>query len=316
MMERAVLFSLLAAAACAAFAQEPPSQPQEAIPCYRTAKPVVIDGVLDDPCWNSAVVLKADYIFGKKGQQAPSAPMTMRCAWDESYLYIAYETFDKNLVAVWNGAVQGPLDNRREGAMIWHDVWKIDVAEFFISFGDKRFFWETHHNALNQFNDVWITVTDPSWPLDKGTMSIYGFVFCHEEYIRDDPPCKLQMAVKLKPKADGTPSTVNDPMDEDTGYTAEIRFPWFGIGVPRDRAVTRIEEPPAGSTRLPKAVRAPGLWKMEGQEMWLLGVVQNADEKDRYHHTSPTLGGGWFHSQVSEWPHFRMVAAEGPPPLK
>ena len=49
--------------------------------------------------------------------EVPDVP-GMRYAWDDHYLYIAYETFDANLTAQGTGEMQGPKDNRREGAAL------------------------------------------------------------------------------------------------------------------------------------------------------------------------------------------------------
>ena len=142
--------------------------------------------------------------------------MNVRYTWDDNYLYIGYETFDKNLVALGTGEKEGPKDNQREGAVIGHAKEKVDVVEFFISFGDTRFFWEIHHNALNHFNDIWCVVADEKWPISKSTRNRFGIYFGTRDIIEDDADAgaTLKTAVKMKPKADGKPSTVNDPSDD------------------------------------------------------------------------------------------------------
>ena len=50
--------------------------------------------------------------------------------WDDDYLYLGYETFDKNLVALGTGEKKGPKDNQIEGAHISHPKEKVDVVEF------------------------------------------------------------------------------------------------------------------------------------------------------------------------------------------
>jgi hypothetical protein len=106
------------------------------------------------------------------------------------------------------------------------------------------------------------------------------------------------MAVKLKPKADGTPSTVNDSSDVDAGYTAEIRLPWRSIGAPA-AAASWIENKPAP--------RVPGPWKMAGQSVSLLSVFQDGDLPERYHHSSATKEPGWFHKTQPAWPRYVFV---------
>ena len=266
---------------------EPPSTA-----AWKSAAPLVIDGVLDEPAWERAVRVSADYVMGKTGQKSDEHHMEARYTWDENYFYIGYETFDRNVVAVGTGKKDGPEKNLREGCELSDPKQPVDVVEFFISFGDHRFFWEIHHNAANQFNDVWCTVYDDSWPISKSSIDRYGIHFGFSEFIRDDEEAghTFASAVKLK----GT-TTLNDPKDTDTGYVGEIRIPWAGLGAPRDRESF-------------DAKRRRGPWKMEGQQMLVLAVVQDGDLKDRYHHSSPTFPGGWFHKGAAHYPRVDLVA--------
>lgn len=275
----------------------------------KTDRPLVIDGVLDEPCWKHATPIRADYVNSKLGVLSGEPRMAARYCWDEHYLYIGYETFDRNLLALGSGQKEGPPDNQREGCEIWHPQQKLDVVEFFISFGDERFFWELHHNAANQFNDVWCTVPDPSWPVSQSSMATWGIIFGFGMVVQDDGAYRLAKAVHLKPKADGKPSSLNDPSDTDTGYTAELRLPWLGIGAPA-RCRTWLEREPAQPGG--QKVREPGPWKLEGQEILILAVVQDGDLTERYHHSSPTRKGDWFHKSAGDWPRCRLGAARAP----
>jgi len=270
----------------------------------RAEQPVAVDGVLDEPCWAQAKPIRADYINSKQGVLSAEPRLLARFAYDDEYLYIAYETFDRNLVALGTSEFQGPPDNRRQGAVIWKEGVKVDVVEFFISFGDEHFFWEIHHNAANHFNDVWCTVVDPAWPIAKSSMVPFGILFGDEMFIRDEGEHKLARAVRLKPKADGKPSTVNDPTDLDTGYTAEIRLPWAGLGAPLERRTWLERDAPEPGK--PK-VREPGPWKMAGQVVHVIAAVQDGDLAERYHHSSPTRNGGWFHKSFPDWPRYRLA---------
>jgi HEAT repeat protein len=265
---------------------DPPS------PMVKAEGEVVIDGALDEAFWKKAEVIRGDYVNSKKGVLSDEPHLSVKYAWDEHYLYIGYETFDKNLIAKASGIKDGPEKNKRDGCEIWSPdpKEKVDVVEFFISFGDEHFFWEIHHNALNQFNDVWCTSVDPSWPIAKSSMSNWGILFNYHESIADDGDFTTAMAVKLKPKADGTTSTVNKSDDEDTGYTAEIRLPWGGIGAP--------------ASAKPDAKKKETDWKMDGQKIQVLAVVQDGDLKERYHHSAPKRSGDWFHKTVPLWPKY------------
>ena len=42
--------------------------------------------------------------------------------------------------------------------------------------------------------------------------------------------------------------------------------------------------------------------------MLVLAVMQDGDLKDRYHHSSPTFPGGWFHKGAAHYPRVDLVA--------
>ena len=277
-------------------------------PCevYRATSPVMIDGVLDESCWKTATPYRVDYEHGKLGVLSTQAMMVVKYAWDDQYLYLGYETFDTNLLAEGTGQMDGPAGNRREACQIWTKS-GVDCVEFFLSWGSERYLWELHHNASNNFIDVWCVVHAENDPITQYAGWEYGIRLCRNEYLVDDPPATVAMAVRLKPKVDGSPSTVNDPSDCDTGYTAEIRIPWLATGIAWDRAVVG---PVVAKGRRPP--RIPGRWNVEGAELWLLSVVQDSDSHNRYHHSSPRFAGGWFHRNASTWP--RLVFCANPKP--
>jgi len=284
----AVLFSTLA--------EEKPADEAPAV--LGKADATIIDGALDEAFWKSATPVRGDYINSKKGELSATPRLMVKYAWDEHYLYIGYETFDENLIAKASAIKEGPEKNIRMGCEIWSSdpKEKVDVVEFFITFGDEHFFWEIHHNAANQFNDVWCSVADPAWPIAKSSLSTYGIIFSNREFIADDGEFTVAMAVKLKSKADGKPSTVNASDDADTGYTAELRLPWGGLGAP------------AAAKPDPKKKETD--WKMDGQKLLVLAVVQDGDLKERYHHSAPQRKGDWFHKTVPLWPKYQLAKTE------
>jgi hypothetical protein len=272
---------------------------------FKTTETITIDGKLDESAWKQATPVRVDYVYGKTGELSTEPRMIAKYLWDEHYLYIGYETFDKNLVAIGNGDKQGPPGKQRDGCEIWVEGKPVDVVEFFISMGDESFFWEIHQNAANQFNDIWCSIIPKDHPAYDSTMSSYGIHFGIQEYLQDEGPYTVATGVYLKPKADGKPSTVNDDSDVDTGYTGEIRIPWAALGAPRSRQ-TWVTSPDNPKQRL------HGPWKMEGQGMPLLAVFQNGDLKDRYHHSSPTFKGGWFHLGAAEYPRYVLRRSPAP----
>jgi len=273
---------------------------------HKTAVPPMIDGVLDDDCWKDATPIKGDFVLGKKGVVGATPRLKVRFAWDEHYLYIAYECKDKTLQAIGTGELQGPADHKREGLEIGVPNQTPDVVEFFISFGSESCFWELHHNALNQWNDV-LCIVAPESSLDAKSTLFNGcrIRWIGAEWLNDEGPYKLRTAARLLAKRDGEASTVNDDSDEDSGYAGEMRIPWRPLGPPIERETT-IEAPDPND---PTAkIQIPVSWHMAGQEIRIFAAAQDgASKNERYHHTSPTLVNGFFHVNASEWPRYRLV---------
>ena len=259
---------------------------------------VAIDGVLDDAIWKKSKIYRGDYIQGKVGQLSNDPRLEVRYAWDSHYLYIGYETFDHNLIALKLKGQQGPADNRRQNCAIWHpDNRKLDVVEFFITFGNEHFFWELHHNARNDFSDVLCLVNMPGWEKEKPSIAQWKIYFGSEEFIQDEGPYKLERKVKLKANADGKPSTIGNEKDTDSGYTAELRLPWLGLGAP-----------------LSAQTSGRGPWQMAGRKIRLLAVVQDGDLKQRYHHSGSVFNDAWFHHGVKSYPVFKLGGKNTPVP--
>jgi len=280
--------TLLFGAAYASTQTAEPAADTNQIPIFKTATPVTVDGVLDEDCWKQATVVKADYVKGGNGKESPQPCMTAKYAWDDRYLYIAYDVFDANLAAKGNGIAKGPADNRREGCEI-STPW--DVAEFFVGFNNSNLFWEIHHNASNNFNDIMVLVDLPAWKKDAPAAVYSGIYWAKNEYVADVGDSKLASAVRMRPSAEGKPSTLNDKTDTDTGYTAELRLPWASIG---------------------------GWSKMAGREITILAVTENGDSPNAPYHTScatlPTAD--FFHLHFAKWPRYRLVAEGTAPAAK
>jgi len=265
----------------------------EPVQIHKTAEPVTIDGSLEEPCWRAAAKSRTDYVNGQTGKLSDAPRMAVMYAWDDQYLYIGYETFDANLVAVSNGEKQGPKGSEREGCLIWGDPGKIDVVEFFITPADERFFWEIHHNAANQFNDIWCTNLDPEWPVSKSALFPFGIIFDNAAYLPDEGKLTVAAAARPQPGKGGKPSTINSDKDKDTGYTAELRLPWHSLGA--DKSLRSIAKSGETGESIPA-------WNMKGRTLRILAVVQDGDLETRYHHSGPEFPGGWFHKGVAHWP--------------
>lgn len=267
-----------------------PEKPQVPGTIVKAKGPIVIDGRLDEADWKQAKPIAANYVFGKKNVISPEPRMNVRYLWDDAYLYIGYEVFDTNLVAVGNGEMDGPPGNRRPGCEIADTNKPVDVVEFLIFFEDRNFFWEIQHNASNQFNDGLCAVELPSWQKTKIAFAPKGVYWAWGEYLQDEGDRTFACAVKLSPRKDGKPSTVNDSSDVDTGYTGELRLPWYGIGAP---AVAQTRE---GDK--------PGPWKMTGREVSILAVDQNGDTPEHYFTTCIGTTREFFHQQTEHFPRY------------
>jgi dienelactone hydrolase len=65
------------------------SQPRELV---RAETAPVIDGKLDEPLWRDALQVPVDRRLGKAGVAQSDPPVLARLAWDNSHLYIGYES--------------------------------------------------------------------------------------------------------------------------------------------------------------------------------------------------------------------------------
>jgi hypothetical protein len=295
----ATIASFSIGASCHAQTQSVAAAVKPALPSIAKAKaPIAVDGKLDEAEWQGAEVISANFLYGKQNVASTEPRMNVRYLWDDAYLYIGYEIFDANLVARGSGESQGPASNQRPGCEIEDsdNLKMVDVVEFFPIFEDKNLFWELHHNAANQFNDLLCVVGLPAWQKTKSTLAPWGVCWARKEFLQDEGDRTFASAVALKPRKDGKPSTVNDSTDEDTGYTAELRLPWSAIGAPM-------------AARGKDAAGKPGPWKMAGREISILAVFQNGDLTDRYHTSATALKPEFFHAQTDKFPRY-MISGE------
>ncbi len=295
--------------ACAAPGQVPEAgaaSPTGGLSVYRATAPVVVDGVLDDPCWRDAIPVPVAYRHDAHAQAAERPEMVARFAWDAHCLYIGYEVFDSNLVALASGEEDGPRGNRRPSAVDFLPGSRLDLAEFFVTFGDSNFFWEIHHSPGGFFNDNWCVAPSRDWPLARSSLTVpLRVLIQRREYLADDGPHTLARAVRLKPRADGQPSTVNDPGDVDGGFAGEIRIPWTGLGPPR-----RCRE---GGDWFPGDQLWLGVdWALEGESIGLLAVYLNGDDGGVYYHSGADMPRvRMFHLLAASWP--RAILRGAPP---
>ena len=95
----------LEAAVCLACAWLPPLEAHEnpppslpSFPAIRVEEPVIVDGVLDEPCWQQAVVT-TDFIDIRTQQPADQQTL-VRVAYSRTHIYFAVECLDDNMAEV------------------------------------------------------------------------------------------------------------------------------------------------------------------------------------------------------------------------
>ncbi|MDP6631509.1 MAG: hypothetical protein QGH29_11120 [Kiritimatiellia bacterium] len=259
--------------------------PPTAVSLLKTDEPVKIDGVLDEACWKAAEPVRMEFAYGKLGVRSEPLPAKVYYAWDHEYLYVGYETFDTTLRAAGSGEEEGAQGNSREACAIGGSN---DVFEIFVSFDDPHFFWELHHNAANNFSDIWVTVAGKDWPLHRSSRAYQGIIWSPKESL---DYASLETAVRPKRKKDGKPGTVNQDDDVDAGYVGELRFSWKSLGAPKEWL--------------------RGADKIDGKSIVLFAAVQDGAGTPRYHHTSPHQKiTGFFHTEAAGWPRYRLVDPE------
>ncbi len=269
-------------------APKPAVAPPPPAPIYKSAKPIKVDGELNDPAWAAAAPIEVNYLFNETDKRDTRVPMIVRFAWDDNYFYIAYEIFDTDLVAVDDGRIKGPPDNQRKAAKPWAPEEKVDIAEFMFHVGDDMYLWELHHNSLNHFNEAFLTLFGSDSDLYDTAFNALGYMYQDEITFKDRGDIKFKSAVHMMTDADGNPATPNDASDVDTGYTGEIRIPRFWVPTERITADDGSRSP--------------------SRQMRILSVCLNGNDGYEYHHSSAQRpGAGMFANGVKLFPRYVLL---------
>src|SRR5262245_31385090 len=162
--------------------------------CYRTSRPIVLDGKLDDEAWQAAPW--TDDFVDIEGDKKPKPRFRTRVKmlWDDDCLYIAAEMEEPH---VWATLTQ-------HDSVIFRDN---DFEVFLDPDGDNHLYAELELNAFNTTWDLLLTM-----PYKDGGHAINAWEIAG-----------LRTAVHV----DGT---LNDPSGPaDRGWTVEIAWPWRGL---------------------------------------------------------------------------------------
>ena len=173
--------------------------------CERAAQPITVDGKLDEADWSKAPWTEDFVDIQGPSRATPRFRTRAKLLWDDQYLYIAAELEEPH---IW--ATQTNHDS-----VIFQDP---DFEVFIDPKGETQPYYEFEMNALNT---TWDLLLDKPY-MDGGK--------AHNEW--EIPG--TQTAVALK-------GTLNNPADQDLGWTVELAFPWKGLeqharhaGPPRD----------------------------------------------------------------------------------
>lgn len=108
--------------------------------CYRAARPIVIDGRLDDVSWEAAPAVPL--VWADSGAQ-PRQPTMVRLLWDDQYLYIAFQCQDDD---IWG------ITTERD-----KDIYNQEVVEVFIDDDcDDYSYIEIEVSPLNAVLDLFV----------------------------------------------------------------------------------------------------------------------------------------------------------------
>lgn len=183
-----IVSSLLLPAAGQAQAPASPPQPLSYV-CHHTGKPLVIDGVLNDPEWQLAPWATDFVDIEGTAKPAPLYRTRVKMLWDDEYLYIAAEMQEPDVKAT----------------LLKHDsvIFKDNDFEIFLKpLPLTSSYYEFEINALNTGWDLFLNKpyrqggkADNSWDI-----------------------AKLRTAVSVQ-------GTLNNSSDTDQGWTVEIAYP-------------------------------------------------------------------------------------------
>ncbi len=168
---------------------------------FRASGAVVVDGSLDEPSWQHAPWTQLFVDIEGDLKAAPRLQTRARMLWDDEHFYVAAFLEEPH---VWATLTQ-------RDAVIFHD----NDFEVFV---DPD--WDTHNYyeyEVNAFGTEWDLLLVR--PYRDGGPPVHAW---------DIPGLRTGVRVY---------GTINDPGDEDEGWSVEIAFPWEGLRRPSRTAV-------------------------------------------------------------------------------
>lgn len=157
---------------------------------YRAPEPLTIDGRLDEGAWTKAPWTELFVDIEGAVRPTPRFRTRAKMLWDERCFYVAAELEEPH---VWATLTQ-------RDTVIFYDN---DFEVFIDPDADTHQYYEFEMNALST-----------EWDL-----------FLVKPYRNGGPAMNAWQILGLR-TATGVQGTLNDPADEDQGWTAELAFPW------------------------------------------------------------------------------------------
>ncbi|HUX96236.1 MAG TPA: carbohydrate-binding family 9-like protein [Bacteroidales bacterium] len=171
----------------------PPKPEPESYVCYRTLSPVVVDGVLNEDAWNKVPWTNDFRDIEGSVKPLPWYKTRAKVLWDDKYVYFAAELEDPH---VW-------AKLKQRDTIIFIDN---DFEIFIDPDGDTHAYYELEVNALGTPWDLLLLK-----PYRDGGKAVFGWDIA---------------GLKVGTKVNGT---LNNPSDEDTGWTVEIAIPFISL---------------------------------------------------------------------------------------
>lgn len=161
--------------------------------CYRTSGKINIDGKLDESSWSSAPA--TDSFIDIEGDAKPRPHFTTRVKmlWDDRHFYIGAEMEEPH---VWRTL-------KKRDSVIFNDN---DFEVFIDPDGDRNEYYELEINALNTVWDLFLPRPYRDGGKAQNSWDIAG----------------LKTAVKVT-------GTLNNPTDQDQGWSVEMAIPWRAL---------------------------------------------------------------------------------------
>lgn len=165
--------------------------------CYQALGPLEIDGDLREESWQAAAWTQ-DFV-DIEGELQPRPPLRTRAKmlWDEQYLYLAAEMEEPQ---VWASLTE-------RDAIIYQD----DDFEVFIDpDGDGLHYYEFEMNAFNTIWDL-LMLRPYRNNISRHPVNLFNW---------NIPDWKTAVSIQ---------GSLNDPGDEDQGWTVEMAIPWSAL---------------------------------------------------------------------------------------